>query len=1054
MDYLNRNGIIYVMGRIGSFISFLLSGVRRKTIVFYESEDEALLLGEELQFFAGREIDLFPVYANRVFEQEDEVKRIRFLFRLIHDETFVGLFPYSALTRPLIPPSTIREQTRTVRFGDTVFQEELIEYLDGSGYEQASLVRDEGTYAKRGSIIDVFPPSSEKPIRMEFLGDEVYSLRFFDPQTQRSTKEIETCSLTPVKRPGEGTSTILDYITENMVLVHKGFRELRTQEGMGKDYDEKLRKKTGAVLNIDISGIKGEEEGLLLEALSNEDLHHLFELRKTEIFKTLSEKLTGEWREHRYIYLFANSSHHAERLREIFSSYGIGLPILSSPAFGRRPEKEWGIVVGPLRRGFRTADVVVLTEEDIVGPKKRVVRRTSDGLDEFLSSFRDLSVGEWVVHVDHGIGIYKGITELQIDGFTKDFLLIEYQDGDRLYVPVEDLHLVQKFIGSEKFRPKIDRLGSQAWKNVKKRVRRQVEDIAQDLLDIYAERSIAQGHAYPEEDELFTEMGSRFPYEETEDQLKAIEEVLGDLKSIKPMDRLVCGDVGFGKTEVALRAAFKAALDNKQVALLVPTTVLAQQHYKSFQERLQDYPANVEVLSRFKSKEEQKRIVEAVKKGTVDILIGTHRLLQKDLEFRDLGLLIIDEEHRFGVKHKEKLKEMRKNIDVLALSATPIPRTLYMSTMGIRDLSIINTPPLDRLAVKTHVVRFDDSLITQAVRNELRRGGQIFFVHNYIHNIGVVHDHLQRLVPEARIAVAHGRMEGPKLEKVMLDFIDRQYDILLSTNIIESGLDISNVNTIFINNAHRMGLADLYQLRGRVGRSTKQAYAYLLVPKDDDLTRDASLRLKIIEELTALGSGFHIASYDLEIRGAGSLLGREQSGNINLIGFELYCNMLGDAVKALKERKEVTHEEVTTEIKIPIDAFIPDPYINDATQKLLTYKRLSKIRDEAELREMEEELTDRYGPIPKPLESLIAVLSLKCLASRACIRKLEYSARQLVIHVTPQTPLKMEKILGMAKDPRKKIKLLPDGRVIFGTDEKGTELLGLARNLLLEIVTI
>jgi transcription-repair coupling factor (superfamily II helicase) len=1055
MDDPETKGYIYITGNIGSFVSFFLSNAKSKTLIFYETEDEALFIKEEVEFFSKREVHLFPIYQERVFEKEDEARRISFMYHLVADELFVGLYPYGAIGHPLVAEHVILGKVREIRFGDTVFQEDLVAHLEDAGYEQNPLVREEGDYAKRGGIIDIFPPSSEGPVRVEFLGDQIFSIRLFDPVTQRSQKELEGCSITPVITSTEEEGTIIDYIGEKMILVHKGMSYLAREvpEEERAPFLDRLKAKVAANLNIDTSGIRGDEDGRVIEASSNEDLRPLLVAKRTEAFKTLSERFKGDWRDYSHVYLFANSQHQAERLRDIFNSYDVSLPILHGISFPQKP-REWGIVVGPLRRGFRTDNMIILTEEDITGPKKRVVKRRWDGFDEFLNSFKDLSVGEWVVHIDHGIGIYKGITELKVGGCTKDFLAIEYQDGDKLYVPVEDLDLVQKYIGGEKYKPKIDRLGSSLWKNAKKRVKKQVEDIAEELLQIYAERELATGYVYPDEDEMFREMESRFEYEETEGQLKAIEDVLGDLKGTRPMDRVVCGDVGFGKTEVALRASFKVMMDGRQVAVLVPTTILAQQHYKTFRDRFEDYPVNIEMLSRFRSKEEQKGIVAALNRGEVDIVIGTHRLLQKDLAFKDLGLVIIDEEHRFGVKHKEKLKLLRKNVDVLTLTATPIPRTLYMATSGIKDLSIINTPPLDRLAVKTSVVKFKDDLIKKGIIRELERGGQVFFVHNYIHNIGIVHDHLQGLLPEAKMAVAHGKTEGKQLEKIMIDFIDRRYDMLLSTNIIESGMDISNVNTIFINNAHRMGLAELYQLRGRVGRSTKQAYAYLLVPEDEILTKDAILRLKIIEQMTQLGSGFHIANYDLEIRGAGNLLGREQSGNVNLIGFELYCNMLEEAISALKEKGETREEEVVTEINIPLDAYIPETYIDDPTQKLLTYKRLSKIRDEVELKDMEEELKDRYGPIPEPLSNLMQIISLKCFLTRASVKKLEYAARQIVVHVTERTPIDMGKMLKLVRGGRDGVKLLPDGRIIMRTDKKAGELLGLARNVLMELISL
>ncbi len=1050
---LPRKGTLYLAGRIGSFISFLLSRLGRKCLIFYGPEEEALLLKEELAFFSKKEVHLFPPFEEKVFEKEEEARRTSFLFHLATDDGFLGLFPYSAVKRPISTREAVLGNRKDIRFGDTIFQEDLIAYLEKGGYEPVPLVREEGDFAKRGSIIDLFPPTYEHPVRIEFFGDQVYSIRLFDAVTQRSRKELEACTLTPARSGSPEGATILDHLEEDMVLVHEG--TLSLAGGAGEEDGggiERVARLLEGVLSIDISGVGEGAGGRIIEAFSNDDLRQLFETRRNEIFRLLAEKVGTEWSAYRHVYLFASNLRQAERLRDIFRSYGVALPILSDLSPGENGQTR-GIVVGPLRRGFRAMDTIILTEEDIVGPKKRPVKRRWDGMDEFLNSFKDLSPGEWVVHLDHGIGIFRGITELQITGCTKDFLIIEYQDGDKLYVPVEDLHLVQKYIGGEKFKPKIDRLGSPLWTNAKKRVRKQVEDIAKELLAIYAARELAQGHPYGEEDELFREMESRFGYEETEGQLKAIDDVLTDLKSPRPMDRLVCGDVGFGKTEVAIRASFKAVMDGKQVAILVPTTVLAQQHYKTFKDRFQDYPVNVEMLSRFRSREEQKAVIEGLKKGVVDIVIGTHRILQKDLALRELGLLIIDEEHRFGVKHKEKLKAMKSQVDVLTLTATPIPRTLHMATMGIRDLSVIDTPPLDRLAVKTSVVRFNDDLVRRAIRNELERGGQVFFVHNFIHNIGVVFDHLRTLLPDARIAVAHGRMEGKKLEKIMVDFIAGHYDVLLSTNIIESGLDISNVNTILINNAHRMGLADLYQLRGRVGRGTRQGYAYLLVPKGESLAKDASLRLKIIEQMTALGSGFQIANYDLEIRGAGNLLGKEQSGNINLVGFELYCSMLEEAVTRMKEDREL-EEDVVTEINLPVDAFIPDWYIEDPTQKLLMYKRLSRIREEGEVKEMTDELTDRYGPLPETVQSLCDVISLKALLTRARVRKLEYSDGRLVAHVSEKTPLDLKKLLAMAGDGRKGVKLLPDGRIILPAGKNVKELMGLARNLLMELIPL
>lgn len=1051
-----HDGCLYITGRAGSFVSFLVASGKTKTLILYEDDDSADLVREEIAYYGNREVALFPPYEGRFFEEEDDLRRSGFLYRLATDDSFIGLFPMAALSAALPPPDRISEDIMTINVGDAVFLEDIHDNLDRKGYELAPLVREAGQYAKRGSIIDFFPPASGKPVRCEFIGDQVLSLRHFNPLSQRSEKELTHCDIVSiVKKDAADSSTIIDHLHGSLTLVHPGASSIVHALDSA---DPAIREGWARLLveapQIDLSGIVGPGEGQrIVKAVSNDDLRQLFLLRKTEIFHILREKLQQEWSHYPFVYLFANTGHQAKRLQDIFESYGLVLPILPRISYRRRP-REWGIIEGPIRRGFRTDDIIVLTEDDIAGPKKRVVRKQWGTRDEFLASFKDLTTGELVVHVDHGIGIYRGIVPLTVNGFTKDFLLIEYLGGDKLYVPIDDLQLVQKFIGSDKFKPKVDRLGSRFWINTKRRVRKQIEDIAGELLEIYAARQMAEGHSFPPEDELFREMESRFEYEETEGQINAINDVLADLQRTKPMDRLVCGDVGFGKTEVALRATFKAVLDGKQVAVLVPTTVLAQQHFKTFSDRLCDYPVVIGMLSRFRTKEQQAETVRLLEKGQVDIIIGTHRLLQKDVSFRDLGLVIIDEEHRFGVKHKERLKAIKKAVDVLTLSATPIPRTLYMATSGIRDLSVIDTPPLDRHAVRTTVVKFNDAVVSRGIRNELERSGQVFFVHNFVHNIGVVHNHLARIVPEARIAVAHGQMSGSKLETIMVDFIEKRYDILLSTNIIESGLDISNVNTIFINNANRMGLADLYQLRGRVGRSARQAYAYLLVPDEENLTKDARLRLKILEELTDLGSGFQIANYDLEIRGAGNLVGKEQSGNVNLVGFELYCSMLEEATKKLRMSGTLPEEEISTEINIPVNAFIPDTYIQDATQKLLMYKRLSRVRHEDELKELEGEIKDRYGTLPGPLVNLFEVISLKSLLLRLKVRKIEKSNGQVVLHVTERTPLDMKRLLALATDNDRGVKLLPDGRIVIRSALNEGELMNFIRNILMEIAPL
>jgi transcription-repair coupling factor (superfamily II helicase) len=1044
---------IRISGEAGSFLSLLASRIDGKILLFYETEEEGLLLKEEIEFFSGSEAHLFPLFEEKVFDRRESADRALFLYHLANDERFVGLFPFAALTHRMAGPDPVKAGSKTISFGDVLFQEDLLRFLEEAGYETVSLVREKGEYAKRGSIVDIFTSSLPEPVRIEFLGDEVLSLRRFSPVSQRSLKEIETFTLTPARMAREEDATIFDYLDETFTVVHRGRPHLIEHTGGEGIVADRATALLDRNVTIDVSGIAEGSDGAHFEVHSNRALRQSFAGKQTEIFPSLASKLRDDWEGFTYVYLLAHHPQQAERLREILGYYGMTLPVLRGISFPQQ-RKEWGIAVAPVRRGFRAGRTVVITEEDVVGPKKRLARRTWNGRDEFLNSFRDLAEGQYVVHLDHGIGIYRGMTELTVAGHRKDYLLIEYHGGDRLYVPVENLHLVQKYVAGEKHTPKIDSLGSPAWHRTKRKVKGEVADIVNELIRIYAERKIKEGYAFSPEDELYREMASRFEYEETDGQLAAIEDVLKDLKADRPMDRLVCGDVGFGKTEVAMRAAFKVVMDNKQVLILVPTTILAQQHYNNFRERFRDYPIIVEMLSRFRTKKEQDRVVESLKRGGVDIVVGTHRLLQKDLQVRDLGLIIVDEEHRFGVQHKEKLKMLKTNVDVLTLSATPIPRTLHMAFAGIKDLSVISTPPLDRLAVKTTVVRFGDAVIRKAVEHEINRGGQIFFMHNFIHNIAVVYDYLTALLPHIRIAVAHGQMDGRTLEKVMFDFIEGKYEILLSTNIIESGLDIPNVNTIFINNAHRLGLADLYQLRGRVGRSTRQAYAYLLIPKDEVLSRDAALRLKIIEELSELGSGFRVANYDMEIRGAGNLLGKEQSGNVNLVGFELYCTMLDEAVSKLKEADGGQDEALTPEISLPIDAFIPDSYIDDSTQKLMMYKKLARLTDESEIDDVREELADRFGEIPGPLSNLLDVIALKTFLARRSVKRVEYSGGQIVLHVTEQSPLDMKRLLGLAKSHRGAVKLLPDGRIVVRKDDRGPELIGTIRKILMEIAPL
>lgn len=643
------------------------------------------------------------------------------------------------------------------------------------------------------------------------------------------------------------------------------------------------------------------------------------------------------------------------------------------------------VFVGNLKRGFefKDLDLVIITDQDLFQRRRPKRRRFIHEESVPISSFIDLKVGDLVVHLNYGIGRYCGIRNLVVEGVRRDLFLLEYAEGDRLYIPLDQLNLIQKYIGDKDHPPKIYRLGGNAWEMVKQRVKGSIRDMAKELLELYAARQTLPGHNFSKDTPWQYEFEAGFRYEETPDQIRAMEEIKQDMEKSRPMDRLVCGDVGYGKTEVAIRAAFKAVMDHYQVAVLVPTTILAQQHLSTFCERLSPYPIQVEMLSRFKSKGEQRQIIQGLKDGRVDIVIGTHRLLQKDVAFKRLGLVIIDEEQRFGVKDKERLKQMRRLVDVLTLTATPIPRTLYMSLMKIRDMSLINTPIPDRFPIQTHVGRFDEGIIRKAILREMDRGGQVYFIHNFIHTIQKMAKRIGEIVPEARFAIAHGQMVPSELERIMLQFLEGKYDLLVSTSIIESGIDIPNVNTILIDDAHRFGLAQLYQLRGRVGRKNHKAYAYLFYTQGLTLSQDARERLLAMKEFEDLGSGFRLAMRDMEIRGVGNIIGPQQHGDIVAVGFDLYCKLLNETIAELKGEEVV--EEVWPKVDLDLDAYIPEDYIEESSQRFSIYKRLSMVNKGEGIEELREELRDRYGPLPKPTMRLLDIMELRVMAKAAKI---------------------------------------------------------------------
>jgi transcription-repair coupling factor (superfamily II helicase) len=748
--------------------------------------------------------------------------------------------------------------------------------------------------------------------------------------------------------------------------------------------------------------------------------------RETSI-RPLVDRMAAWEREGARVLLVMHDRAQATRLHGLLSVHDLDVPIIARKLADLPAEMRRAILIGDLPEGFQLPmdHLVLVAEEEIFGERRRRRGRAID-VGKFLASLAELKPDDLIVHLDHGIGRYKGLRHLMVADTEGDYLHLEYLGGDRLYVPVDRINVVEKYVGADGSTPDLDKLGGTTWEKVKARTREAVLEMAHELLDIYAAREVMEGHAFRPPDEYYREFEARFPFEETPDQDRAIDDVLADLQKRRPMDRLVCGDVGFGKTEIALRAAFAVVMEGKQVLVLVPTTVLAQQHYETFRKRFAGFPVRIELLSRFRRGEQAREVLRALKRGEVDIVIGTHRLLQDDIELKDVGLLVIDEEHRFGVVHKEKLKRMRKLVDVLTLTATPIPRTLHMALSGIRDLSIIESPPVDRQAVRTYVTRYDESLIREATLRELARGGQVFFVHNRVETIDKVAARLRELIPEARFGVAHGQMHGAALEKVMLEFLEKRLDVLVSTAIIESGLDIPNANTLFVDRADHFGLAQLYQLRGRVGRSHQRAYAYLLLPGETLIGRDAQKRLEVLASLDDLGGGFRLAMHDLEIRGAGNLLGKQQSGQVAAVGFELYTQMLDDAIRELRgERRKV---EVEPEIQLGISAFVPEDYVSDVSQRLTLYKRLARAASREELDELRGELEDRFGPMPARVGALLEVMDLRRHLKHAMVVRLRRQAARLVLRFHESSSIDPDRLMALARK-RRELRILPDNEI-------------------------
>src|SRR5277367_5956149 len=1050
--------------------------------------------------------DVLP-YQNLSPHPELQEERATALWKIATGAASIVVSPVAATAIRLRSSDYYADLARTVRRGESFDLEALLAHLNTVGYTSTDVVEMPGQYAVRGGILDVYSPEADRPLRIEFFGDEADSIRKFDPTSQRSSNPVDEALLLPLtetpvsehllgaihtrlsgKRiagneeiveaavraggvnvfPGwefysplaGADSPIFDLVPRAAVLLDETdqlkqeFDRFWTRVGEAHE-----RSEVGNLVRPEDLYIPPDDWWNNTAALPGADIEHLGITRDLNedsvafltqpsprfhgaVPSMLAEvqKLNADGK--RVLFAVPNIGE-VERLADVFTEYNVSFKLGSRTRGGESYADETSYFAGEvLTTTLATAyipDGVLLPEanlavfgaRDLFDESESVAtrpQRSKSKVSAFLSDFRDLQAGDYIVHVEHGIGQYQGLKEINHGDGPAEFMLLEFADAARLYVPLTRLDLVQKYRSSEGAKPVLSHLGTQSWAKTKSRVRKAMKDMADELLKLYAERKTAVGHAFPPGSEFVREFEDSFEFNETEDQAQAIKDVMSDMESTLPMDRLLCGDVGYGKTEVAMRAAFKAVGDNKQVAVLAPTTVLAFQHYETFKQRFAPFPISIEMISRFRNPKQQKEILQKSEAGKIDILIGTHRILSKDLKFSDLGLLIVDEEQRFGVRHKERIKQMRKQVDVLTMSATPIPRTLHMSLVGLRDMSVIETPPKDRMAIQTVVASWDEKLIQSAVEQELERGGQVYFVHNRVDTIFEIAAKLQVLVPKARIIVGHGQMSEGQLEKVMFQFMHHEADILVSTTIIENGLDIPLCNTILINRADRLGLSELYQLRGRVGRSNRRAYAYLLLPSEIELTPIARRRLAALKEFSDLGAGFKIAALDLELRGAGNLLGGEQSGHIEAVGFELYTQMLERAVREMKG--EIPPDEIPTQLNVGLNIRIPVEYITEENQRLRMYKRIAGIETDAQLDDVRSELQDRYGEPPPAVVHLLDYASLKLQAARVGAINVERKRDLVNIKFRQNAAIDPGKLAQFVAS-QKGAKFTPDGTLKF-----------------------
>lgn len=1083
-----NKGILQVSGCMESQKSHLmygLSGIAPYRLILAEDERRAREIYEDYRFY-DRKVYSYPakdllffqadIHGNLLIRQ-----RMKVIKALLEEKELTVVTSIDGCMDFLESLEKIKEQLIHYESDSTVDIEQLKNQLVVLGYERVGQVEMPGQFSVRGGIVDIYCLTEENPWRIELWGDEIDSIRSFDPESQRSLENLEELTIYPaVEHIGDKDMvSFLDYFPEERTIIFLDEPNRLTEKGGAVEEEyrqsrmhreekgsrnlpenwlcsfEQLQKELNKRNCISVCALEPKQAGwkvrekFYLEVKSISAYNNSFEL----LVKDLHQYKKQGYR----IALLSGSRTRAERLAKDLQEEGL------AAFYGQDYDREICpgeimVVYGHAKKGFEYPLIkfAVMTESDIFGQEQKKKKKKKNYSGSRIQDFAELSIGDFVVHEKHGLGIYRGIEKVEVDRIVKDYIKIEYRGGSNLYIPATQLDCLQKYSGADASKaPKLNKLGTQEWNKTKSKVRGAVKNIAKELVELYAVRQEKEGYVCGPDTVWQREFEEMFPYEETEDQLSAIEDAKRDMESTRIMDRLICGDVGYGKTEVALRAAFKEVQESRQVAYLAPTTILAQQIYNTFVQRMKEFPVRVELLCRFRTPAQQKKAIEDLKKGQVDVIIGTHRILSKDVQFKNLGLLIVDEEQRFGVTHKEKIKQLKKDVDVLTLTATPIPRTLHMSLIGIRDMSVLEEPPMDRMPIQTYVMEYDEETVREAINRELRRGGQVYYVYNRVTDIADVALRIAKLVPDARVDFAHGQMSERELENVMYSFVNGDIDVLVSTTIIETGLDISNVNTMIIHDSDRYGLSQLYQLRGRIGRSNRTAYAFLMYRKNVMLKETAEKRLAAIREYTDLGSGFKIAMRDLELRGAGNLLGAQQHGHMNAVGYDLYCKMLNEAVKEAKGIH--TMEDFETSVDLNVDAYIPDSYISNEFQKLDIYKRIAGIETQQDYDDMLEELLDRFGEPGKAVLNLLAIAKLKAIAHQGYVTEIKqigktvrftlYEKARLNTEGFPALIQKYRRGLQFKNEQEPKFILEPQGNLILALTEFAEELKSMAENM-------